>query len=177
MKKKDIDKINLTELSKFITNEESKGFFLEEAGKEHYKLLAYLSKSQNGITISDIGTFRGCSALALAYNKKNKVISYDISNSKTLNGYPENIQFVVTDDAILGDVIESKIIFVDVMHDGVYEGIIIDFLTEYEYKGIVVFDDIHLNAEMIKFWNGIDQRKEDITSVGHWSGTGIVYFE
>lgn len=30
---------------------------------------------------------------------------------------------------------------------------------------------------MKKFWNSITEEKYDITNVGAWSGTGLVYFK
>ena len=45
---------------------------------EHYKLLAYLSMFFENETIVDIGTYMGLSALAMSYNHKNVVITYDI---------------------------------------------------------------------------------------------------
>jgi predicted O-methyltransferase YrrM len=47
-------------------------------GREHYKLLAYLSTLFNNSTIIDIGTHRGSSALALSYNPTNTVHTFDI---------------------------------------------------------------------------------------------------
>ena len=45
------------------------------------------------------------------------------------------------------------------------------------YRGLVVCDDIHMNAEMVRWWHEIPQRKFDVTSVGHGqSGTGVVDF-
>lgn len=179
MKKKDIEKIDLTELSNYITNEESKKFFLEGAGKEHYKLLAYLSKSVDGITITEFGTFRGCSALALAYNPKNKVVSYDVVNNRALNGYPGNIEFrmfkaEITRDMM--DLLNSNLIFVDTDHSGDFEREVMGFLVANEWQGNIIYDDIHLNDEMKDFWNSVDTiDKQDLTNLGHWSGTGVFY--
>ena len=54
-----------------------KNYFLEAPGKEHYRLLSYISTLYNGVTILDIGTYKGCSALALSFNPSNKVVSFD----------------------------------------------------------------------------------------------------
>ncbi len=172
-----IKSIDLHELSCYITHEEAKGYFLEEPGVEHYKLLAYLSTLFSGIIISDIGTFRGASALALSYNKQNKVISYDIKNKRKLNGKPENIEFVVYKRGFSKDIFYSDFIFLDTLHDGVLEGEILNFLRKYKWRGILVLDDIHKFPPLKKLWDEIDLPKEDITSIGHHSGTGIVYFK
>ena len=69
----ELQKINLTELSKNINSEEYKNYFLSLYGKEHYMLLAYFSTYYNNSIIIDIGSLKGCSALALSYNKTNKI--------------------------------------------------------------------------------------------------------
>ena len=46
---------------------------LNNVGKEHYKLLSYFSTLFNNSNILDIGTYSGCSALALSYNSTNTI--------------------------------------------------------------------------------------------------------
>ena len=60
-------------------------------------------------------------------------------------------------------------------HDGKFENAFYQ-LIRHDYKGILIVDDIHYNAEMERFWSKITEHKEDITEIGHYSGTGIVYF-
>lgn len=172
-----IKSMNLLELSCYITDKDAKGYFLEEPGVEHYKLLAYLSTLFSGVIISDIGTFRGASALALSYNKQNKVVSYDIKNKRRLNGKPENVEFVVYREGFSKDIFYSALIFLDTLHDGVLEREIVSFLKQHKWRGILILDDIHKFPPLNELWNEIDAPKEDITSIGHHSGTGIVYFK
>jgi len=40
----------------------------------------------------------------------------------------------------------------------------------------MVLDDIHAFPEMEILWNKLIFNKVDITSYGHWSGTGLVDF-
>ena len=47
--------------------------FFGDCGRQHYRLLMYLTNQFNNVDIFDIGTHRGSSALALSHNKKNKV--------------------------------------------------------------------------------------------------------
>ena len=54
--------------------------------------------------------------------------------------------------------------------------IILDLLIKNNYKGIMVLDDIHAFPEMKILWNKLLFNKVDITSYGHWSGTGLVDF-
>jgi hypothetical protein len=50
-------------------------------------------------------------------------------------------------------------------------------LSEIDWSGKIVFDDINLNNGMKKFWNSLpDEKKQDLSEVGHVSGTGIMEF-
>lgn len=176
----ELEKINKTDLSgacKFIDDQEAANFFNSEAGKEHYKLLAYLSLVLDNIEISDIGTYKGCSALALSCNPSNKVYSYDISDMNKVIGGCDNIEFRIIKESFSKDILKSKLICLDTIHDGIHEKEVLDFLIKNNWKGILILDDIHHYPEQNKLWNSIKLRKEDITHLGHWSGTGIIYFE
>lgn len=78
----------------------------------------------------------------------------------------------------------SPLVLVDVHngageHDGVLEQKFYDLLTLINFRGIAVFDDISLNDNMRKFWDGIVIDKIDVTHIGHGdfgAGTGIVDF-
>jgi hypothetical protein len=171
--------IDLTDLSKNITNLEHKSYFLSGIGQEHYKLLAYYSSNiENGI-ILDIGTNRGCSSLALAYNPSNKVHSFDLYDLKELSQYPPNITYhidFVTNPKYEQIVKDSEFILLDTFHDGVFEAQMYQYLTDLNWKGVLMLDDIHLNEEMKSFWDNIKLAKVDVTNVGHVTGTGLVFF-
>ena len=76
----DINNLNFNENFKNIINNPDDEFY-SVPGKEHYKLLSYFSTLFNNSNIIDIGTHRGCSALALSYNKSNTIYSFDIINN------------------------------------------------------------------------------------------------
>ena len=58
--------------------------FYSSPGKEHYKLLSYFSTLFNNSNIIDIGTHEGHSALALSYNRSNKIHTFDIVDKGAL---------------------------------------------------------------------------------------------
>jgi hypothetical protein len=102
-----------------------------------------------------------------------------VGNELDLNILPENAEFIIDDiikseykDMILG----SKYIMLDTYHDGVFEEQFINYLDSINYKGYLLLDDIHLNFEMERFWGSITKEKYDLTSIGHSTGTGVVYF-
>lgn len=158
-----------------------KNWFFEKSGKEHYRLLAYISSLYNNANILDIGTYKGFSALALSKNKNNKVYSYDLSNEieieylKDHTNLCTNIEFKVENILLHKNLIlNSPFIMLDTAHDGIFENIFINFLIEINWKGLLLLDDIHEYTELTKIWNEIKLEKYDITEKGHWSGTGLI---
>ena len=173
-----IGAVDLSPLADLITNDEYRGYFLDTAFREHYRLLAYLSTKFSGQTIFDVGTLKGYSALALSYNSDNNVISYDIEDLKEI----KNRERLKTIDYRIGNVLEdpalpsSPLVLLDTYHEGRFEREFYAHLKAHRFKGLLVLDDIFLNQAMKTFWHDIDLPKEDITDLGHWSGTGIVDF-
>lgn len=164
----------------------SDGEFCEPSGRQHYRMLAQLSLQVYNQTIIDIGTHRGMSALALSYNKANKVLSFDIVD-KTGRPQRDNVTYIV-DDVLSGEgrekwkdtILSSPLIFLDIdPHEGTREYIFYEWLRDNQYKGTVVCDDIWYFKDMRdNFWYKIPtEHKIDVTERGHWSGTGIVRFD
>ena len=176
--RENVANIALSGHAKYVANMEHLRYFLDNNFKEHYKLIAYLSSLFSHATIFDVGTNLGYSALALSYNGSNKIISYDISESRELYHAEElrNIDFRIGD--VLQDkrLLQAQLIMLDTFHDGVFEKKFYEFLKKERYKGLLFLDDIHLNEPMKKFWHSISGPKEDLTDVGHWSGSGLVDF-
>ena len=175
--------IEFLDLYPYIAWHENSRYFDLEAGKEHYRLLAWLSlQLEKNEIIYDIGTYLGFSAVALSYNRTCKVKTYDIANNipdHHINPKDRsNITFFL-ENILHSDlsIKESQLIMLDTFHDGVFEKEFFDALVRIGYKGLLVCDDIHLNTEMKLFWESISLPKIDVTSVGHWSGTGIVMFD
>jgi hypothetical protein len=160
--------------------------FCEVEGREHYRLLAQLSSQFYGKTIINIGTHCGMSALALSYNSTNTVLSFDIVD-KIGRPQRENIHYIV-DDLLIGNgrdtwkdiLLSSPLILLDIdPHEGTHEYAFYEWLRDNNYTGTLVCDDIWYFKEMRdNFWYKIpSSHKLDVTSRGHWSGTGIVRFD
>lgn len=158
-------------------------YFVLGPGKEHYPLLAHMaSQCEPGDLIVDMGTHVGMSALALASNEKVQVISYDLidlidtkePSAKTCPNIELRIMNCKNDVATL---LRAKIILMDVdPHDGIQEKEYIELLIRHGYKGIVLCDDIYLDA-MKPFWEWVPLKKIDLSHYGHWSGTGAIIFD
>jgi predicted O-methyltransferase YrrM len=151
------------------------------AGQSEYRLYAWLSSQFDNTTILDVGTRTGGSALALSYNDKNQVISYDLVEQGASSSIKkENITFKIQDfredDTLDWDNISIIMIDVD-PHDGVQEVEMMEFLNEKGWKGIMLLDDIGPGwPEVQDMWDAIEEPKIDVTPVGHMSGTGLVNF-
>lgn len=159
----------------FIKDNRHKNQFYSD--KEHYGLLSTISKEYDNVRIYDIGTYKGLSALALSSNPKNLIISYDIDYYVEVKR-PENVEFRLGNFYHDVEMLKSPLIVFDIdPHNGIDERNFVDNLIKVKYKGTVIFDHIHLDQGMQKFWDSITQEKYDLTNIGHWSGTGMVIFK
>lgn len=180
--KDEIAAINLNPLAATVENWNYRQYFLEAAGREHYKLISWLASKFPGQTVMDIGTHYGNSSLAMSRDPTAKVVSYDIVEMKQLVApLPSNVEYKIGDFRDDPITLQSPFIFVDVdPHDGIQEKDFHRFFLESQYKGIVLWDDINCNDAMREWWNNIVEspwyRKFDLTSVGHWSGTGMIIY-
>jgi predicted O-methyltransferase YrrM len=150
---------------------------------EHYKLLFYLTTLMKDELILDLGTRDGLSALCLAYNKNNDVITYDLNDKPnemfSFEGELPNLKFKqmnVFDESI--DIFKkSKLIFLDLdPHDGIQEKKFIELMESINYNGIIIADDIVWFPNMKNWWDNLKQKKFNVTKFGHGSGTGIIDF-
>lgn len=173
---KTLDKIDMSSILSNIPETDTNLKYIDmPSGQDHYRLLVWLGKQVKG-RIIDLGTFRGHSALCLGEGGQ-QVDSWDIENNLSINKRPKNVFFIIDIDGHKDVNEDYKLIFLDTLHDGIYEREVLDHLRSIKWKGILVMDDIVLFPELAKLWSEIPERKEDWTDVGHRSGTGVVYFE
>jgi predicted O-methyltransferase YrrM len=179
-------------------------YFLGAAGTEPYKLLAWLAQQiPSGEKIADLGTLHGASAAALAINPEVQVVTYDIKDNRLdsikklaqpkigdgVFEYPFgfNIKFVCGNALDhVDDFADAMLVHLDIdPHDGAQERILLDRLIDHRFRGLLICDDIHLNAGMKRFWSlacgetsyWSDFHAYDLTKWGHWSGTGAIAFD
>lgn len=157
--------------------------FLGAAGKEHYRLLSWLSTQFHHRTIIDIGTHHGASAAALSRNISNHVHSFDVVDKGLQSKKPNctyhqlNLWDAQTRQEWAATILSSALIFLDIdPHKGVMEFEFYEWLGEHQYKGILILDDIWHFDGMRTCWYNIHHEKIDLTPIGHWSGTGLVNF-
>ncbi len=159
---------------------------------EHYKLLSALVEVLSPKTVIEIGTATGMSALAMkaALPQDGKITTFDLlpwrEHPETvlrdedfadgrLQQRPDDLSTPVGWRANAELLRQAELIFVDAKHDGVQEREFVRGFDEVGLAGgpIVLFDDIRVWG-MLAFWHDLDRPKLDLTSFGHWSGTGLV---
>lgn len=164
---------------------ETRKEFFDKPGRQHYRLLSYLSTLFDNSIIIDIGTHRGSSATALSFNKTNQIYTFDIVNkieNRNIKNIP-NIHFQYDNlfeeegqEKWKDTILKAPFIFLDVdPHNGTMEWDFYQFLLKINYQGFVICDDVWYFKEMRDhFWYKIPyEQRYDMTHLGHWSGTAI----
>jgi predicted O-methyltransferase YrrM len=158
---------------------------------EHYKLLAAVIKKCQPRKVVELGTHLGYSALCM---KKFLPAGSTIHTFDVIpwNGFSDTIltekdfdaQLVQhTDDLTQAENVQkhlsllqdADIIFMDALKDGKQEYLFLKHFSgiRFNKKCLMIFDDIRL-WNMLDIWYNLDKPKLDLTSFGHWSGTGFV---
>jgi hypothetical protein len=152
--------------------------FVGPAGKEHYKLLAWLAAQFDGRDIFDIGTHRGASALALSSgNATNNIYSFDLEHKYPLADVA-NISYhmdnLMTEEGRaaggwVGRLLGSAFIFLDIdPHEGSQEREFLFWLREKGYKGFIICDDIwYFKGMRDNFWYHFPAAEKARSLVGH----------
>jgi len=152
---------------------------------EHYRLLKALVKNLNPKHMVEVGTYTGMGTLALNQGCPTAELStFDIIPWDEFDTHLENTDVV----QYIGDLShpetfaehfellnDADFLFVDAPKDGKFEYAFAQLLTQLtpREKRVIVFDDIRF-TNMMLLWRGVKSPKLDISSFGHWSGTGIV---
>ncbi len=158
---------------------------------EHYRLLAGFVQVLKPNLVIEIGTAEGLSALSMLkyLSPSGRLVSFDIVR---WDDYPKSC--LIPEDLqdgrfqqIIGDLGETStfeqhrdllsradLIFIDAAKDGILEHrLVANFQTlRFESQPLFVFDDIRL-WNMLSVWRTLPWPKLDLTSFGHWCGTGI----
>ncbi|MBI3996572.1 MAG: methyltransferase [Candidatus Omnitrophica bacterium] len=160
---------------------------------EHYKLLAGLIATLQPKVVIEIGTATGLSALAMKQTLADdaKIVTFDVLDLPTIRAsgivHDEDLsdgRLVIHTDDLTQPAVFSKhdaliqeagFIFIDAAKDGVMEQTLLDLLrtVSFRVKPLVVFDDIRL-WKMLKIWRNVSFPKLDLTSFGHYTGTGLI---
>lgn len=176
-----------------LRNEQSKMYCNIWPG-EHYRLLAGFMLALKPKTTIEIGTSTGLSALCLKQYLPpgGKIVTFDIDewqsypktllkdedfSDKKLIQYIDDLSVDSEFDRYRLLLQEAEFIFIDASHNGILEEKILSNLKKISFKNkvFILMDDIRVWT-MLKTWRNISLPKLDLTSFGHWSGTGLIEF-
>jgi predicted O-methyltransferase YrrM len=180
------------DLSSLARRMKSPPYFCDIWPGEHYKFLAALVQLLSPKRIIEIGTATGLSALAMKsyLPPSGHLITFDIVS---WTSFPDTV--LTSSDFADGSLLQSNVdpsdpiicrelenelslaelIFFDAAKDAVTERRLIENFRKIKFvrTPLVVFDDIRL-WNMLEIWREVTAPKLDVTSFGHWSGTGLV---
>ena len=159
---------------------------------EHYKLLAGLVSVCQPRVVVEIGTSTGLSALAMRQTLPTgaRLVTFDLvpwhkfpdtclRDEDFSNGTLTQVIGDVSDPSVMRQHValfqSADIIFADGPKDGQFERVLLNQLAGIDLpkKPLLILDDIRV-WNMLAIWREIRRPKLDITSFGHWSGTGLV---
>ncbi len=159
---------------------------------EHYRMLAALVKVEKPKLIVEIGTHIGLGALTLKkfLPPDGEVVSFDIVPWKEIggtcltdadfkDGRLTHLVGDLSDPAVFekhrARLEEADFIFADAPKDGRFEPLFLKSLETLKFKKpmLLILDDIRL-WNMLATWRAVSRPKLDLTSFGHWSGTGLI---
>ena len=155
---------------------------------EHYRLLPAIAKELKAEVAIEVGTHTGMGSVALLAGAE-RVITYDIASWRTVpysvlreedfsSGRVEQRLGNLADERFFAQELETlrraQLIFVDGPKDRNFEPTFTARMTTgLRASGIVVvYDDIRV-LNMLGFWDRLQLPRVDLTSLGHWSGTGL----
>lgn len=182
--------VDLTEVAMRARNESQRRFVLQWPG-EHYRLLAALVHELQPHRVVEVGTACGLSALSLRVGMPpgGQVVTYDLrpwSSFPDTALLPADFRSGALEQRI-GDLSElaffareratiagAGLIFLDGPKDGKFEPWLLPRLLATAPKGaLLVLDDTRC-LNMLQCWRDLEAPKLDLTSFGHWTGTGLV---
>lgn len=157
---------------------------------EHYRLLKAMMKAINPSRVVEIGTFTGMGSFAVRQGlETGRLVTFDIlpwhsfethlTQRDFANGMVTQILSDLSDEKEFQQhfplLDEADVIFLDAPKDGRFEYRMMDKLRRLSPRPdrLLILDDIRF-VNMVELWRGIRSPKLDVTSFGHWSGTGLV---
>jgi len=164
--------------------------FYNQFPGEHYRLLAALCLLEKPNVAIDLGTFTGMSSRVMLDYSNAKVFTFDLVDWKEFDSYLNIYDFKSNrisqskDDLSKSDNFDkhksifrnSDLIFLDGPKNVIFEESLLDLFFQLDFpikNRYLIVDDIKF-PEMFNFWRKIKSPKIDLSSFGHWSGTGVV---
>lgn len=149
----------------------------EEKNEAYYQFLFHLARLMPSHLTVELGTWKGTSALCMAMgNPSGKVVTIDTSQGQIdPRCRASNIEFRHASSLDpQPDLTGIDLLFIDTEHDGKLPDL---ELAAWEKRlnpdGVVVFDDIWLNEDMLHFWYSLSGKKCELPLHGA-AGFGVL---
>lgn len=176
--RREILKVDLTDQSGSVIDNQYRNYFLANPGREHFMLVASIAALFPKQKVFDVGTHYGLTSLAMSMCPDVTVVSYDIQDQKRLSKLPSNVEYKYGTFWEDPEFLTAPFIFMDAEpHDGKHEQEFHDIFLKNNYRGIVLWDDVFSNPQVQGWWDKLDYKRWDLTNAGHWSGTGMIVYE
>ena len=157
---------------------------------EHYKLLISIINTENFEQVTEVGTGSGIASKLILSETSAKINTFDIvpwlennshltiaeATDPRLKMHIENLGEKKVFEKNIELFHNSNLIFLDASKDAVFEDNFLVKLSNLKFDNklrLLFIDDIR-HSKMYKIWSSIKNPKIDLTSFGHWSGTGLV---
>lgn len=181
--------IDLTDVASLFTPE--KATYINLWPGEQYKLLAAFVDLLKPKLVIEIGTAAGGSSMTMKkfLPQDGKIVTYDVipwekypNSGLKPEDFDGRLEQRILDLSVLEQsasevelLKQADFIFVDAAKDGAMEQAFCDLFESVPFTKppIIFFDDIRF-VTMVRIWRQIKHPKMDLTSFGHWSGTGVV---
>jgi predicted O-methyltransferase YrrM len=182
-----------SDLGEIAARDPQMGRYVETWPGEHYRLLAGLVQALAPKIVVEIGTATGASALCLLKHlpEGSRLATFDIVPWQRVPGsilrsedFSGGRMTQYLDDVTTPDgfdrhaelLKQADFIFADAAKDGTMEKRFLDSLLRLprDKRAVLLFDDTRV-PNMIAIWRSLGRPKLDLTSFGHWSGTGLTY--
>lgn len=167
--------------------------FLNEFPGEHYRILSSIVNVTNAREVIEIGTYTGLGTLSIkeGFANSGKISTFDLVAWNKLNLDSHFIDEDFRDgsiEQIIGDLSDNNffeknfnklnnanIIFMDAPKDDNFEYKMMRLFVKLDKKKgkLLILDDIKF-VNMIDLWRSVKSPKIDLSSFGHWTGTGVI---
>jgi predicted O-methyltransferase YrrM len=157
---------------------------------EHYRILVGITNFENFNNFTEIGTGSGIASKAILNKTNANIKTFDISpwnekdshltksefNSSRLTQIIEDLANPKSFKKYSDLIINSDLILLDADKSGTFENSLLTQISKLDFDNkfkLLFIDDIRYFS-MYKVWKRIKNPKVDLTSFGHWSGSGLV---
>lgn len=183
-------KIAIIEHIEKVNNNRRDSHLVNQFPGEHYRLLNAITKVMSPRLIVEIGTYTGLSVVSMLQGVgAGKIVTYDVVR---WNDFETHLSDSIMQTGVVTQILSdlsvkenftrnidilsaAEIIFLDGPKNFEFERTFLKniALLPPAHRRLLIIDDIRF-LNMTHIWGSILSPKLDLTSFGHWTGTGLV---